>query len=77
MLESARLAISFLGDELMMAGYLGCFGALGDRQINNNLMLLLLAFNLGLVCRVGNLQGLHLGRDSLSDYSEFGWNNFV
>ena len=51
MLEGARLAISFLGDELMMAGYLGCFGALGGRQINNNL---------GLVCRVGNLQGLHL-----------------
>jgi len=37
MLEGARLAISFLGDELMIAGYLGCFGALGDRQINNNL----------------------------------------
>lgn len=37
MLEGARLAISFIGDELRMAGYLGCFGSLGDRRINNTL----------------------------------------
>ena len=37
MLEGARLAISFIGDELRMAGYLGCFVSLGERRINNAL----------------------------------------
>jgi type IV pilus assembly protein PilW len=35
MLEGARLVISFIGDELRMAGYLGCFGSLGERRINS------------------------------------------
>ena len=37
MLEGAQLAISFIGDELRMAGYLGCFGSLGERRINSAL----------------------------------------
>ena len=31
MQEGARIAMSFIGDELRMSGYLGCFGSLGDR----------------------------------------------
>lgn len=34
MQEGARIAMSFIGDELRMSGYLGCFGSLGDRQLN-------------------------------------------
>lgn len=34
MQEGARVAMSFIGDELRMSGYLGCFGSLGNRPLN-------------------------------------------
>ncbi len=34
MQEGARVAMSFIGDELRMSAYLGCFGSLAGRQLN-------------------------------------------